>query len=158
MLFRSKSDEAAKATKDLIERSIESVKEGNDIVKSVSESLDKTVASSSQVVEAIQMITQAAAEEAEAITQVTEGIDQISSVVQTNSATSEESAAASEELSSQAALMKDLLSRFHLRRDGVSASFAPTPKPSSYAPPVSYPEDDMVEPDESLASSVFSKY
>ena len=154
----SKSDEAAKATKDLIERSIESVKEGNDIVKSVSESLDKTVASSSQVVEAIQMITQAAAEEAEAITQVTEGIDQISSVVQTNSATSEESAAASEELSSQAALMKDLLSRFHLRRDGVSASFAPTPKPSSYAPPVSYPEDDMVEPDESLASSVFSKY
>ncbi len=154
----SKSDEAAKATKDLIERSIESVKEGNDIVKSVSESLDKTVASSSQVVDAIQMITQAAAEEAEAITQVTEGIDQISSVVQTNSATSEESAAASEELSSQAALMKDLLSRFHLRRDGVSASFAPTPKPSSYAPPVSYPEDDMVEPDESLASSVFSKY
>ena len=150
----SKSDEAAKATKELIERSIESVKEGNDIVKNVSESLDKTVSSSEQVVEAIQMITQAAAEEAEAITQVTEGIDQISSVVQTNSATSEESAAASEELSSQAALMKELLSRFRLRRDG-TASYAP--KSSSYAPP-SYADDTPDEADDSMASSVFSKY
>ncbi|MEI3361541.1 MAG: hypothetical protein V8R75_02630 [Oscillospiraceae bacterium] len=36
-------------------------------------------------------------------------------MVQTNSATSEESAAASEELSSQAALMKELLAKFKLR-------------------------------------------
>ena len=48
---------------------------------------------------------------------MTEGIDQISSVVQTNSATSEESAAASEELSSQASLMKELMAKFKLRVD-----------------------------------------
>ena len=49
------------------------------------------------------------------IAQVMEGVEQISSVVQTNSATSEESAAASEELSSQASLIKELLSKFTLR-------------------------------------------
>jgi len=155
----SKSDEAAKATKELIERSIDSVKEGNDIVKSVSDSLSKTVTSSNQVVEAIQMITQAAAEEAEAITQVTEGIDQISSVVQTNSATSEESAAASEELSSQATLMKELLSRFRMRRTGSGPVYTP-PRGSGSYPASGYSESDAPAEgaDASLASSVFSKY
>jgi len=40
------------------------------------------------------------------------GVDQISSVVQTNSATSEESAASSEELNSQAQLLKDMIRKF----------------------------------------------
>lgn len=42
------------------------------------------------------------------------GLDQISAVVQTNSATSEQSAAASEELSSQAQLLDDLVGQFRL--------------------------------------------
>ena len=61
-------------------------------------------------------IAKAVEEEAESISQVTEGIDQISSVVQTNSATAEQSAAASEELSSQAAMLKNLVDNFRLRR------------------------------------------
>ncbi|MBD5133603.1 MAG: HAMP domain-containing protein [Clostridiales bacterium] len=151
----AKSDEAAKATKELIDRSIVSVKEGNEIVQRVSESLGKTVESSSKVVAAVEQITKAAEEESEAIAQVTEGIDQISSVVQTNSATSEESAAASEELSSQAALMKELLSRFKLRQDG----FMPKPQPAySAAPASSYEESYEPAAQSSSAASVFSKY
>ena len=111
----TKSDQAAKATKELIDRSITSVQRGSEIVKKVSDSLDKTVDAAENVMGVIQDIAKAAEEEAEAISQVREGIDQISSVVQTNSATSEESAAASEELSSQAALMKELLAKFKLR-------------------------------------------
>lgn len=111
----TKSDQAAKATKELIDRSITSVQRGSEIVKKVSDSLDKTVDAAENVIGVIQDIAKAAEEEAEAISQVREGIDQISSVVQTNSATSEESAAASEELSSQAALMKELLAKFKLR-------------------------------------------
>ena len=53
--------------------------------------------------------------QAKAIVQVSDGIDQIASVVQTNSATSEECAAASEELSSQAGLLKKLISSFKLK-------------------------------------------
>lgn len=48
------------------------------------------------------------------MSQVTIGVDQISSVVQTNSATSEETAAASEELSSQAHMLRQLTERFKI--------------------------------------------
>ncbi len=150
----SKSDQAAKATKDLIDRSINSVKDGNDIVKKVSESLQTTGERAGMVVEAVQQITKAAEEESEAIAQVTEGIDQISSVVQTNSATSEQSAAASEELSSQAALMKELLARFKLRQDG----FSPKPQPAYSAASSSSYDDGYDAAPSHEASSVFSKY
>ncbi|NCE65517.1 methyl-accepting chemotaxis protein [Pseudoflavonifractor sp. 524-17] len=153
----SKSDQAAKATKDLIDRSINSVKDGNDIVKRVSDSLEDTSQRASLVVSAIQEISKAAEEESEAIAQVTEGIDQISSVVQTNSATSEESAAASEELSSQAALMKELMARFTLRSDSSSygkPSQAPY-KPVYESPAAAEVVDNSIDP---AASSAFSKY
>ncbi len=42
-------------------------------------------------------------------------MNQVSNVVQTNSATAEESAAASEKLSEQAILLKQLVSKFHLK-------------------------------------------
>ncbi len=111
----AKSDEAAKATKELINRSINAVEDGNEIVKKVSDSLKRTVDATEELKKSISGIAKAVEEEAEAIAQVTEGIDQISSVVQTNSATSEESAAASEELSSQATLIKELMLKFKLR-------------------------------------------
>ena len=47
--------------------------------------------------------------------QLTVGMEQISSVVQTNSATAEESAAASEELSGQAVILDDLGAKFRLQ-------------------------------------------
>ncbi|MCI9608622.1 MAG: methyl-accepting chemotaxis protein [Oscillibacter sp.] len=149
----TKSDQAAKATKELIDNSITSVQDGSEIVKRVSESLGKTVEATNESMSALQEIAKAVEEEAEAIAQVTEGIDQISSVVQTNSATSEQSAAASEELSSQASLMKELLSKFRLRSDS-SAS-------ASYSAPA-YSEDsvDEVSYDSgySAGGSAFSKY
>ncbi len=152
----AKSDEAAKATKELIDRSIVSVKEGSEIVQKVSESLQATNQRAGLVVEAVQQITKAAEEESEAIAQVTEGIDQISSVVQTNSATSEESAAASEQLSSQAALMKELLSRFKLRQDSYMAKAQPAY--SAAAPAASYDDYDAAPSRDTSAASVFSKY
>ena len=45
------------------------------------------------------------------------GFDQISSVVQTSSATAEESAAASEELSGQAELLKEQAAKFRLHTE-----------------------------------------
>ena len=67
-----------------------------------------------EVAEISEKISGAAKEAADSITQVTVGIDQISGVVQTNSATSEESAAASEQLSGQAQMLKDLVEEFKL--------------------------------------------
>lgn len=110
----SKSDEAAKATKELIVNSVESVKRGEAIVAQVSEALEATITASQQAEHDIAQITAAIMEQTDSIAQVADGIDQISSVVQTNSATSEESAAASEELSSQAQMLKDSVRRFRI--------------------------------------------
>ena len=111
----SKSAEAASNTTALIEGTIAAVENGTEIAGRTAEAISATVESTRSAVDYVDKITTAAESQAEAISQVTTGMDQISSVVQTNSATSEESAAASEELSSQSQLLKSLVTRFKLR-------------------------------------------
>ncbi len=112
-----KSDEAAKATKGLIESSIASVNEGSRVVAKVTEALEQTAVSAGQVTSKMEIVVEAVETQTSAIAQVTEGVDQISGVVQTNSATAQESAAASEQLSAEAASLKQLVDRFTLARD-----------------------------------------
>ncbi len=113
----SKSDQAAKATKELIESSIHAVNEGSDSVRKVTESLEQTSVYAGHVTAQMNIVVEAVENQTTAISQITEGVDQISSVVQTNSATSQESAAASEELSAEATSLKNLVNRFTLARD-----------------------------------------
>ncbi len=113
----SKSDEAAKATKDLIEGSIAAVTEGGGVVNQVTESLERTSQIAGNVTTQMDIVVEAIKDQTTAIEQVTEGIEQISAVVQTNSATAQESAAASEELSAEAASLKQLVDRFTLAVD-----------------------------------------
>lgn len=110
----SKSNEAAKATKDLIESSIAAVAEGGQVVAKVTESLDKTNAISENVTIKVDAVVKAVESQTAAISQVTEGIDQISAVVQSTSSTSEQSAATAQELSDQSLLMNKLVSTFRL--------------------------------------------
>ena len=120
----SKSDSAAKQTKKLIESSMAAVERGGELAEDVDVNMQKTVECTGAAIEYMDKLAESTISEAEAIAQLTTGVDQISSVVQTNSATSEESAAASEELSSQAVMMKQMVQRFHLKD---SASFAYEP-------------------------------
>lgn len=110
-----KSADAASDTTGMIEESILAVKSGAKIADETAQSLLSVVNESHLVSENVREIREAAEEQALSISQVTEGIDQIAAVVQNNSATAEESAAASEELSSQAQLLKELVSRFRLK-------------------------------------------
>ena len=114
----TKSDEAAKATKGLIENSVQSTHRGTQIVDEVSGSLKKALELVLKSDAAIAAITQAIAEEADSLSQVSEGIGQISSVVQTNSASSEESAAVSSELFDQVHLLEDETHKFKLKAVG----------------------------------------
>lgn len=138
----SKSDEAAKATKDRIENAITAVRKGSEYVANVSESLDKTKELAGQAVGMMGSIAEASEHQAESIDQIREGIEQISAVVQTNSATSEETAAASEQLSSQSQIMDQLMARFKLKRD---TGFVPRQEsaPVSYSQPESYSDSGM---------------
>ena len=111
----SKSDEAAKATKGLIENSVQATGRGSQIVSEVSATLSKTLELVMQSNKAIGEIVKAVESDAESIAQVTEGIGQISSVVQSNSASSEESAAVSAELFTQVQVMESQTKQFKLK-------------------------------------------
>ncbi|WP_289301227.1 methyl-accepting chemotaxis protein [Sporofaciens musculi] len=111
----SKSAEASKNTATLIEATVQSVQEGAGIANRTAESLDRIVLSSEESAKLVQDISKASQDQAASIAQVTQGIDQISSVVHTNSATSEQSAAASQELSSQAQILMSLVKQFKIR-------------------------------------------
>ena len=112
----TRSDEAAKATKDLIDNSVQATEQGSRIVGQVSESLKKTLDLVMQSNTTINTIAEAIQAESASIAQVTEGIGQISAVVQTNSASSEESAAVSSELFEEVHKLEDETQKFRLKR------------------------------------------
>ncbi|MBW7573247.1 methyl-accepting chemotaxis protein [Caproiciproducens sp. AGMB10547] len=111
----SKSAQAAQNTTALIENSLRQVESGTKIADETAKALLRVVESTDNVSETVNLIATASAAQSDAIAQVTLGVDQISNVVQTNSATAEESAAASEELSGQAQTLKELVAKFSLR-------------------------------------------
>ena len=113
----SKSSEASKDTAELIESSIKAVARGTEIADSTAQSLMRVVEEVRVAADLVDKSADAAEEQAGAVEQVTLGIDQISDVVQTNSSTAVESASASQELSTQAAMLKELVAKFILRED-----------------------------------------
>ena len=112
----TQSDQAAKATKELIENSVQATDRGSHIVTEVSESLKQVQELVLESDKAISSITEAIHQEADALSQVSIGIGQISSVVQTNSASSEESAAVSTELFEQVNLLEQKTKMFRLKK------------------------------------------
>ena len=112
----SKSAEAATDTTELIQQTIEAVESGSHIVEETAEALNSSVDVTNQTIQLINDIWTASTEQAVMIEQVNMGVDQISSVVQTNSATAEQSAASSEELNGQATALQNLTSKFILKK------------------------------------------
>lgn len=111
----SKSAEAAKNTTQLIENSLKTIKKGTEIADDTLKSFNAIVEKTSKTVSVVEQIAEASKQQAIAASQINTGIEQISSVVQTNSATAEESAAASEELSGQVIILKNLLSKIDIK-------------------------------------------
>ena len=112
----TRSQEASKGTTALIDDTVRAVAEGTHLSNETNKALHDVILSAQKVLSEMTLISDATEEQANSISQVTIGIDQISSVVQTNSATAEQSAAASEELASQADLLKKLVNQFKLVR------------------------------------------
>ncbi len=111
----SKSDAAAKTTKDLIERSAATITEGGKAMDKVSEALERTGELAGNVTTRMEKVVEEVEKQTTAMEQVAIGVGQISAVVENNSATSQECAAASEELSVQSGLLKELIGTFKIR-------------------------------------------
>lgn len=113
----TKSDQAAKATKELIERSVKAVGSGSLVVGKVTDSVTAAAKMAGEAVEQMEQVAKGVEDQTDAIEQAAAGIVQISGVVQNNSATAEESAATSQELSSQAAMLQQLVGSFRLLKN-----------------------------------------
>ncbi len=116
----ARSANAAKETTALIEGSIKKAEKGTDIANDTAKALYEIVDGVSKVTTLVAEIAAASNEQATGISQINLGLEQVSQVVQTNSATAEESAAASEELSSQAEILKDMVSKFKLKNGNMN--------------------------------------
>lgn len=127
----SKSADASKNTSSLIENALSAVKNGTSIADETANTLLLAVEGTEKVTTLVDKISSASNDQAQAVTQVTQGVDQISAVVQTNSATAEESAAASEELSSQAMMLKTMVSKFRLKNMDFTMLQNSIPEPAS---------------------------
>ena len=112
----TKSDQAAKATKELIERSVNAVESGSLVVGKVTDSVTAAVKMADEAAGQMEQVTKAVEDQTDAIEQVASGIEQISGVVQNNSATAQESAATSQELSGQAAMLQQLVGNFKIKK------------------------------------------
>lgn len=109
------SDEASKATKELIDNCVNAANRGIKIVSDVSETLNNTLELVTRSNSDIGVVTEAVRGEADYVMQVTEGIGQVSAVTQTNSASSEEAAAVSAELFAQSRNLQEQIGKFTLK-------------------------------------------
>ena len=107
-----KSQEAAKNTTALIENTVLAIQKGNELVSDVANKMNDVSASAGAVAQINGKISEESKNTALSINEITVGIDQISNIVQTNSATSQQSAAAAEELAGQANTLKNLIEAF----------------------------------------------
>lgn len=110
-----KSSAAAQETTVLLSQTVESMEEGVNAAQDTADSMLKVVECADTMSKLIDDIADYTKEQDASAEEITRGIEQISTVVQTNVATAEESAAASEELSGQAAMLREMVSKFRLR-------------------------------------------
>ncbi len=109
-----RSAQAAQKTTELIEGSVQKVKNGTEIAHQTAKALGDIVDGVTIVTDLVGEIASASTEQAQGIEQINTSLDQIGAVTQSNTANAEESASAAQELTSQAAHLKEMLSRFKL--------------------------------------------
>lgn len=116
--IRMLADESAKSavdTRTLIEGALNEIEEGNQVAQKAADSMEVVVQGINDISDTSKMLSENSNQQIAALREAEKGIEQISEVVQSNSAASEECSATSEELSAQAEAMNELTAQFVLR-------------------------------------------
>lgn len=108
----AKSAEAASQTEELITKSLEKISAGSEIANKAEDSVERVAVIAGENVHSMEEIKTASNKQVQIINELTEGIQQITGVIEANSAAAEENAAASEEMSSQSAVLEQIIARF----------------------------------------------
>ena len=144
-----KSAQAASETNDMITGSIQKINAGVEIAQDTAKTLEGIVYGVEQAKELMDDIAVANNNQATAVTEINQAINQVSIVVQNNSASSEECAASSEELANQAEALIQMLAKYKLKdngRNGVSMS-AYNGSSAKYTAPVKQDSESIISLD-----------
>lgn len=109
--IRMLADESAKSavdTRTLIEGAINEIEEGNQVAQKAADSMEAVVQGINDISDTSKMLSENSNQQIAALREAEKGVEQISEVVQSNSATSEE-------LSAQAEAMNEMTAQFVLR-------------------------------------------
>lgn len=109
------SARSAISTRNLIGTSIKEIENGSHITKSTAETLEKVIDGIKLLAKVSQETSALSSTQATTMREIELGIEQISNVVQSNSAAAEETSATSEELSAQSENLKSLVEQFKLK-------------------------------------------
>ena len=116
--IRMLADESAKSavdTRTLIEGALNEIEEGNQVAQKAADSMETVVQGINDISDTSKMLSENSNQQIAALREAEKGIEQISEVVQSNSAASEECSATSEELSAKAEAMNEMTAQFVLR-------------------------------------------
>ncbi len=131
----SKSADAAKDIKGLINTAVSKVESGALLVNRSGEALSEIIASVTRVTDIVNEMAAAAQEQATGISQVNKAVTQMDEVTQHNSSLVEETAAAAETLKEQAAHLQSLMGFFTVAAGSGSVPRSmPVTEPSSKQP------------------------
>ncbi len=110
----AKTTQASQSTSNLIVKALDAVEHGKKVADDTAQTFHHIYDNIQQIAQRSESIAKSAEYQDTVIRQTSIGVDQISNVVQANTATAEEAAATSEELSAQANTLKELVSQFVL--------------------------------------------
>ena len=108
------SAKSAVNTRDLIDKTLVEIENGNTITRTTADAFNQIIADMESFAEIAQNTMEKANSQAESLEQIGQGIEQLSSVVQGNAASSEENTAISINLAEGAAKMHDRVNIFKL--------------------------------------------
>ncbi len=111
------SGKSAVDTRRLIEGILQEIEDGNNVAGHAAGSIAEVVEGVNQIAGTVSGLAQVSSEQAESMGQVEIGINQISEIVQSNSAAAEELSATSEEMLAQAETMTNLEKQFTLKEN-----------------------------------------
>ena len=111
------SGKSAVDTRRLIEGILQEIEDGNNVVGHAAGSIAEVVEGVNQIAGTVSGLAQISSEQAESMGQVEIGINQISEIVQSNSAAAQELSATSEEMLAQAETMTNLEKQFTLKEE-----------------------------------------
>lgn len=108
------TNEATKNTRQLIQRSLETVKKGVELARETASALDAIVGATGQIKELANEVSEASSRQAQSLVEINSTVQMVADVAQTNAAAAQQSAASSNELTYHAQRLAESLNEFKL--------------------------------------------